>query len=419
MKNKTANVTLIAGTCINLSIGVIYAWSVIKKSMVADWGWTNAQANSAYTVGIVVWALALLVAGNLQDKFGPKRVIQLGVTMVGMGLVACGFVENPLAMVFTFGFLVATGIGFTYACITPCCMKWFDSSQKGMVSGITVGGFGLAAVYLAPLSSVLIQHFGISNTFLLLGFGVLAVALPLTRWMDNPPDGYVPHRPQSLGQTAHVQRSSYDHTWRQIIRTRQFQYLWIMFLLASSAGVMMIGHLASIAALQAGIINVAVIVSLLAVSNAAGRVGGGILSDKIGRKNTMLLVFTTQLLNMLAFKYYTDLPLIALGTVVTGLSYGSLMSVFPSTTADNWGMKNYGTNYGVLYLAWGISGVVGPLIAAWVVDTTGTYELAYNVSAALLGIAIVFGLLTKPVTTPPLMGSLKPREAHKSNQDSP
>jgi MFS family permease len=298
-------------------------------------------------------------------------------------------------------------------------MKWFDSSQKGMVSGITVGGFGLAAVYLAPLSSVLIQHFGISNTFLLLGFGVLAVALPLTRWMDNPPDGYVPHRPQFLGQTAHVQRSSYDHTWRQIIRTRQFQYLWIMFLLASSAGVMMIGHLASIAALQAGIINVAVIVSLLAVSNAAGRVGGGILSDKIGRKNTMLLVFTTQLLNMLAFKYYTDLPLIALGTVVTGLSYGSLMSVFPSTTADNWGMKNYGTNYGVLYLAWGISGVVGPLIAAWVVDTTGTYELAYNVSAALLGIAIVFGLLTKPVTTPPLMGSLKPREAHKSNQDSP
>lgn len=402
MKTKTATGTLIAGTCINLSIGVIYAWSVIKKSMVADWGWTNAQANSAYTTGIVVWALALLVAGRLQDSFGPKRVIQAGVTLVGAGLIASSFVTTPLAMVISFGFVVATGIGFTYACITPCCMKWFDASKKGMVSGITVGGFGLAAVYLAPLSSTLIQHFGISQTFLILGLGVLVVALPLTRLMDNPPADHVPAPPAlSAGQPAKKQQVSHDYTWQQIIRTRQFYYLWIMFVLASSAGVMMIGHLASIAAMQAGIVNVALIVSLLAVSNAGGRVGGGILSDRIGRKNTMLLVFATQLVNMLAFVHYTNLPLIALGTLVTGLSYGSLMSVFPSTTADNWGMKNYGSNYGVLYLAWGVSGVVGPLIAAWVVDTTGTYALAYTVSAVLLGIAFVVGLMTQAVTTPP------------------
>lgn len=412
MTTKTATGTLIAGTCINLSIGVIYAWSVIKKSMVADWGWTNAQANSAYTTGIVVWALALLVAGRLQDTFGPKRVIQIGVTLVGAGLIASSFVTTPLAMVLTFGVCVATGIGFTYACITPCCMKWFDASKKGMVSGITVGGFGLAAVYLAPLSSTLIQHFGISSTFLILGLGVLAVALPLTRLMDNPPANHVPARPvQTAGQAAKAQHVSHDYTWQQIIKTRQFCYLWIMFVLASSAGVMMIGHLASIAAMQAGIVNVAVIVSLLAVSNAGGRVGGGMLSDKIGRKNTMLLVFATQLLNMLAFVHYTNLPLIALGTVVTGLSYGSLMSVFPSTTADNWGMKNYGTNYGVLYLAWGISGVVGPLIAAAVVDATGTYALAYTISAVLLGVAMVFGLLTQPVTTPPLAAPAHPRLA--------
>jgi nitrate/nitrite transporter NarK len=292
-------------------------------------------------------------------------------------------------------------------------MKWFDASKKGMVSGITVGGFGLAAVYLAPLSSTLIQHFGISQTFMILGIGVLAVALPLTRLMDNPPTAYVPAAPaQSAGQSARKRQVSYDYTWRQIIRTRQFYYLWIMFVLASSAGVMMIGHLASIAAMQAGIVNVALIVSLLAVSNAGGRVGGGMLSDKIGRKNTMLLVFTTQLLNMLAFVHYTNLPLIALGTLVTGLSYGSLMSVFPSTTADNWGMKNYGSNYGVLYLAWGVSGVVGPLIAAWVVDTTGTYALAYTISAALLGIAIVFGLMTQAVTTPPHQALEGPLQCH-------
>jgi MFS transporter, OFA family, oxalate/formate antiporter len=399
--HPTARGTLIAGTCINLTIGVIYAWSVIKKAMVADWGWTNAQANSPYTTGVVVWAIALLVAGMLQDRFGPKRVIQLGVTLVGVGLIASGFVHDPFAMVFTFGVVVATGIGFTYACITPCCMKWFHASRKGMVSGVTVGGFGLAAVYLAPLSGTLIEQLGISQSFLVLGVGVLLLALPLTLLVDNPPPGYTAPSPLlGAGQAARAPQISHDYTWQQVIRTRQFYLLWIMFVLSSSAGVMMIGHLASIASLQAGVVNVALIVALLAISNAAGRVGGGMLSDAIGRKNTMLLVFATQLLNMLAFIHYTSLPLMAFGTVVAGLSYGSLMSVFPSTTADNWGMKNYGTNYGALYLAWGVSGVVGPLVAAWVVDTTGTYAMAYTLSAVLLAVAIGLGLMTHRVTQP-------------------
>lgn len=398
---NTARGTLIAGTCINLTIGVIYAWSVIKKAMVADWGWTNAQANSPYTTGVVVWAIALLIAGVLQDRFGPKRVIQLGVALVGAGLIASSFVRDPFAMVFTFGVVVATGIGFTYACITPCCMKWFHASKKGMVSGVTVGGFGLAAVYLAPLCGALIQWVGISQSFLVLGVGVLLLALPLTLLVDNPPKGYAAQLPPlQAGQSAKTQQISHDYTWRQVIKTRQFYLLWVMFVLSSSAGVMMIGHLASIASLQAGVVNVALIVSLLAISNAGGRVGGGILSDKIGRKNTMLLVFGTQLLNMLAFIHYTSLPLMALGTVVAGLSYGSLMSVFPSTTADNWGMKNYGTNYGALYLAWGVSGVVGPLVAAWVVDATGTYAMAYTISAVLLAAAMGLGLMTKRVTQP-------------------
>lgn len=397
---QTAQKTLIAGTCINLSIGVIYAWSVIKKSMVSQWQWTHTEANMPYTVGIIVWAIALLLAGILQDRFGPKRVIQLGVTLVGTGLMASSFVTSPLGMVFTFGVGVATGIGFTYACITPCCMKWFHPSKKGMVSGITVGGFGLAAVYLAPLTGKLISVFGISETFLILGIGVLLVAWPLTMLMDNPPASFIAPAPKNMlaSSKASAQKSP-DFTWQQIVKTKEFYLLWIMFAFSSSAGVMMIGHLASIASVQAGIQDVALIVSLLAVSNAAGRVGGGILSDKIGRRNTMLLVFSTQLANMAAFIHYTNLPLIALGTIVAGLSYGSLMSVFPSITSDKWGMKNYGTNYGVLYMAWGVSGVVGPLIAAWVVDATGTYAWAYMISAVLLGTAIGLGLLIKPEMT--------------------
>ena len=401
-KTNKAVGMLVAGTGINLTIGFLYAWSVFKKAMVASWGWTHSEANAAYTVAIVVWAAALLVAGVVQDRIGPKKVIQIGVFLVGAGLIASSFFTTPIAMILTVGFIVATGIGFTYGCVTPMAMKWFHPSRKGLVSGITVGGFGIAAVYLAPLTGLLISNFGISRTFLILGAGILAIALPLSFIVDNPPAGYMAASPATVkGKKTRVKLPSFDYTWRQMLRTASFYKLWVMFVLSSSAGVMMIGHLASIATIQANIAHSAYIVSLLAISNASGRIGGGMLSDRIGRRNTMMLVFGTQLLNMLAFSFYTTEPLIILGTIVAGFSYGSLMSTFPSITSDNYGMKSYGANYGVLYTAWGVSGVVGPLIAGWVVDATGTYAAAYTLSAILLGVAMVLGLLLKPVQTPP------------------
>jgi len=393
---------LVAGTGINLTIGFLYAWSVFKKAMVANWGWTHSEANAAYTVAIVIWAVALLIAGVVQDRIGPRRVIQIGVFLVGTGLIASSFFQTPLAMIITVGIIVATGIGFTYGCVTPMAMKWFHPSKKGMVSGITVAGFGVAAVYLAPLTSALIKNFGISRSFLILGIGILAIAQPLSFIVNNPKPGYVPEVPVvAAGKKRRKKLDGYNYTWRQMVRTPAFYLLWFMFVLSSSAGVMMIGHLASIATSQANILNSAYIVSLLAISNASGRVGGGMLSDRIGRRNTMLIVFSTQLLNMLAFSFYTTEPLIILGTVVAGFSYGSLMSTFPSITSDNFGMKSYGANYGVLYTAWGVSGVLGPLIAGWAIDVTKSYSLAYIISAVLLGVAIVLGLILKPVHTAP------------------
>lgn len=399
---------LVAGTGINLSIGFLYAWSVFKKAMVlpvaeGGWGWSHTEANAAYTTAVVVWAVALLIAGAIQDRIGPKWVIRLGVLFVGAGLIASSFFQDPLAMIITVGVVVATGIGFVYGCITPMAMKWFHPSKKGFISGITVAGFGVAAMYYAPLTSALIGSFGISHTFLILGSGILAVGGVLSLFVDNPPKGYVPAAPAAVAASSKTRpvNSGYDYNWKQMMRTPQFYMLWIMFVFASSAGVMMIGHLASIATKQANIPNPAYIVSLLAICNAMGRVGGGFMSDFIGRRNTMLLVFSTQLVNMLAFNYFTTEAFIILGTIVAGFSYGSLMSTFTSITSDYWGMKNYGANYGVMYTAWGVCGIVGPLLAGWAIDTTGSYELAYTISAVLLGVAIVLGALLKPVKNAP------------------
>lgn len=415
ISNKAVSV-LVAGTCINLTIGVLYAWSVIKKGLVSDWGWSNTQASMPYNVAIVVWAIALLAAGVMQDKIGPRKVITIGVVLVGFGMILSSFVphDSVIGLTIAFGGVVGAGIGFTYACVTPAAMKWFHASKKGMISGITVGGFGLGAVYLAPLCTHLIANYGISKSFMVLGFFVLLVALPLTRFISNPPADYLPVTPAQATDILPPELSAHNLTWRDMIKTRQFYFLWIMFVFSSSAGVMIIGNLASIAVDQAAILNPAYLVSFLAISNASGRVGGGMLSDKIGRTNTMLVAFAVQAVNMLFFASYRDANTILLGTVVAGLAYGSLMSVFPSTTADFYGLKNYGANYGVLYTAWGVSGFVGPLLAGLAVDLTGTYSAAYIISAALLGVAIVLGFFLKqngPPTQRLTQPDLKLRQA--------
>ncbi len=387
---------LLACLGITLLIGVLYAWSVIKKALVLD-GWTNSQATFPYTVAIVVFAIALLIAGILQDKIGPKKVIVMGGLITGIGLLLSSFFMTPIGLTVTFGVVCGTGIGFGYGCATPPALKWFHPSKKGLVSGIVVAGFGLASVYYAPLATSLIENFGISQAFLILGIVVIALSIPLGLMITNPPEGYVPAIPTKIKEhkSSIVAR---DYHWKEMIKTPQFYLLWGMFLLGSSAGLIIIGNIASIVVDQGGIQNGAIFVSLLSIFNATGRVGGGIISDKIGRLNTLLLMLGLQMVNMVLFPLYTTPLLLLIGTAACGIAYGALLSIFPTTTADYYGMKNLGANYGVLYTAWGLAGVTGPVVAAKLIDSSGgSYNSAFYTAAALVAVAVILRFFTKPV----------------------
>ncbi|GAA5188848.1 L-lactate MFS transporter [Ferrimonas gelatinilytica] len=387
---------LVAGVCINLCMGVLYAWSVFSKALVSELGWSHADAGMPYTVSIVVFAASLLVSGVLQDRMGPRRMVILGSTLVGLGLITSSFVTSPVALLLSFGVLVGSGIGFAYACLTPAAMKWFHSSKKGMVSGLIAGGFGMAPLYLAPTTTALIAEFGLFNAFFVLGVGVLLIALPLSFTIVNPPKGYTPAAPAGL-KVSDKASTGVDFSWREMMKTKQFYMLWVMFALSSSAGLMLIGNITSIAAVQGNLHNAAFLVSALAVFNTFGRIGMGMLSDKLGRIRTLLMVFLLQGLNMILFPMFTTELGFIIGAALAGIGYGALLAVFPTITADYYGLKNYGSNFGVLYTAWGVSGFMGPVMATLVVDATGSYAIAYTVSAIGLAIAAVLALVIKPV----------------------
>ncbi|MEZ8305389.1 OFA family MFS transporter [Vibrio splendidus] len=398
-KIDKASRILLAGFCINLCLGILYAWSVFNKALVTEAGWSAAEASAPYAIATITFSVCLLVAGILQDRMGPRKILILGTALTGLGMIASGFATTPMMLNLTFGVMTGAGIGFGYACLSPSAMKWFHSSKKGMVNGLIAAGFGLAAIYLAPLTSALIDSMGIQTSFMILGAGVLAIAVPLAATINNPPADYTPAEPKvKAGQAPKAVKKTEDLTWKVMLKTPQFYSLWIMYAFAASVGLMIIGNITTIASVQANLPNAVYLASILAVFNSGGRVAAGMLADKIGGVRTLLLAFILQGANMALFATFNSEFTLIIGTAIAAVGYGTLLAVFPTLTAEFYGLKNYGTNYGVLYTAWGIGGAIGATVVGYSMTNGEGYGLAYTISAAMMAVCIVLAIVTKPIS---------------------
>jgi MFS family permease len=397
---KTANLILIACILINLSVGVLYAWSVIKAKLIETWDWSSAEAGLPYTLAIIFLALGVFAGGRIQDKIGPRWVITCGGFLTGLGLILSGLVgNNPLGIAICFGIITGTGMGFGYGCVVPPALKWFHPSKKGLVSGLIVGGFGIAALYLAPLANTLLNNFGIEKTLIIIGSLAMIISIPLAQLIKNPPAGYTPPTPENLKEAVTVKStSSVDFTWTDMIKTKRFYYMFFMFLFSSSVGLMIIGNMSKIASTQVGITNaglIAGLVGLLAVTNTFGRVLGGIMSDKIGPVNALFVVFALQALNMVGFMFYGSVIMLILGIIVVGFAYGTLVSAFPSLTAGQYGLKNFGSNYGVLFISWGLAGAAAPMMTDVLYQHYGNFKMAFMICAIMMTLLVFVNFLLK------------------------
>lgn len=388
-----------AGTGINLALGVLYSWSVFGQALIDNYGWTKTESSIPYTLACVVFALCMIPAGRWLDKSGPRIVATVGAFLCGAGMFVAGLSQSVIMVALGFGILVGAAMGFGYAAPTPAAVKWFKPHKKGQISGLVVAGFGLASVYIAPMTNYFIKTFGVQKTFFIEGILFFAIIIVLAQVLAFPPaKNFVPFGNEPLKDDKASNSTAYtkqDYTPGEMLKTSQFYKLWIMYCFAASAGLLIIGHLAKISQVQGGINWGFALVAVLAVANASGRILAGFVSDRLGRTNTMLLVFVIQALNMFAFSLYTTSPLLLLGSVMTGLAYGSLLSLFPSVTFDFFGMKNSGVNYGLVFTAWGAAALIGPIIAGRVADLTGGYGASYIVSGVLLIIAAVITFFTK------------------------
>jgi MFS transporter, OFA family, oxalate/formate antiporter len=446
----------IAGLMINLALGVLYTWSVVTQTVttklklvagapVADpsapgmyvslvktatgvvekaipvskavilehaYNWDPKAALLPYAIALLCFAFTMVFAGRAQDKWGPRVIATIGGVFVGIGMIIASMTTfsaegNHLPIILGFGVLTGVGIGLAYACATPAACKWFHPSRRGMISGLVVGGFGLASVYTAPLTKSLILSSGLRGAFLDLGIAFFVAIIILSQLLKNPPAGYVPPVPKGFqdkgpARTATGAMAHVDYTWQQMMKTPQFYLLWVMYAFAAFAGLMMVGLIAKVAPEQLKDASFAAtygytLVVALAIGNGLGRPLTGIVSDRVGRVPTMIGVFLLQALFVgVVLSMAHSIAFLLIIAALIGSMYGANLSLFPAATYDFFGTKFGGVNYGLIFTAWGVGGAIGSYASGWIKDSFGSFVPAYYIAAGLCVTAAVLALVVKP-----------------------
>jgi len=386
----------------NLALGTLYAWSIFVAPLEKEFGWKRADTSTVFGIAVVVFALSFIVAGRLQDKFGPFRISLIGGILVSLGFFLCSYTHSLNWLYVCFGVIGGLGNGFGYATPIPVMAKWFPD-KRGLAVGLAVGGYGGGSAIFGPLANLqLIPKYGVHTTFQILG-GIFLVMTVLGAFLlKNPPAGYKPAG-WTPAPAAKAAATTYDFAPGEVLRTPTFYFMWVAYALGSLAGLMVISQLVPFAksmkipseALQTLTIFIG------AIGNASGRILSGWFSDAIGRLNVLRLMIAISMIAMpVLYLVGGNVALLYVAVFVVYWCYGTQLSVNASTTADFWGTKNAGINYGMLFTAWGVAGYFGAKIGGQMYDKYKNYQMAFYTAGVLAAVALLCELAAKRPAVP-------------------
>lgn len=383
---------VLGGVMMNMALGTTYAASVFYLPLENEFGWTRAQMSWVLTIVIMMIPSWYLVAGRIHDRRGPQIVGAIGGVLFSLGFLLASYTQSLLMLYLTLGFCVGMGNGFAYVVPTSVGAKWFPD-KRGLIVGLMVGGYGAGSGIFGPISSRLIEQVGWRSTFQILAGLFFVMTMVATYLLRNPPAGYVPAG-WDPSKVRVASRPGADVPSSQMVRTPTFWSLWVAYCLGTTAGTMVISQLVPFAVSAGHSAAVAAFaLTVGAIGNTVGRILSGWLSDHVGRLNTLKIMLLISTVAMPAlFVWRADLAAFYVLLCLVYYCYGTQLSVYASTSADFYGTKYIGLNYGLLLMAWGVAGIFGPFLGGRVYVATGEYRWAFFVAAVveLVALGILF-----------------------------
>ena len=381
------------GFIMNIALGTIYSWSVFRKPLELLFKWTTFESSLPFIVFLAVFGITMPIGGNIMKRFGPRKTALIGAVLVGLGWLLARWVNlTPIplvAMLLFYGVVGGVGVGLVYGVPISISSKWIPE-RKGLATGLTVLGFGISPLITAIVANYLIGTVGVLDTFLYLGIVFAIILILFSLPLKFPPPDWTPP-----SVTVSKKVISYaELTSGQMIKTLTFVGLWLTYVFGTTGGFIAISLAAKygqdVVGLSAAIGALAT--SVFAVFNGLGRPVFGYLCDRLAPRIVALLSFLLIIVAAVAAIGANTLPLFMLSFSLLWFTFGGWLAIAPAATSTFFGLRNVGQNYGLVFTAYGMGAIVGPLLSSYIYSTTQSYAQAFLTTAvlALIGLAVAF-----------------------------
>jgi MFS transporter, OFA family, oxalate/formate antiporter len=387
----------VAGVCLQMALGAAYAWSVFRIPLVKEFGWSIAQVSLTFTICWFFLGCTASIGGLWLNRHGPGIVAVIAGLLWGGGVFLSSFSAHRLWLLYIgYGVIGGTGLGMGYIVPIAVLVKWFPE-RRGLITGIAVGGFGAGALIAAPIAGKLIQSVGLMPTFAWLGVTYGTVAVLSGIFMRNPPEGWHPAGWQPTAAQL-SQRSDRDFTLGEALRTWQWWALCALMSINTTAGLSVLSQAAPIfqemGRMSAG--TAATLVGVISIGNGIGRVFWAWVSDLTARRTAFLAMYLMQVVLFATYHFIASPTLLAVVTFVIVMCYGGAYGITPAFAADYFGPRYVGPIFGLMLLPWAFPAAFGPLLFAWLRESTGGYTQALYLIAGMLTIAMILPIMVSP-----------------------
>ena len=376
---KNRYLVLFGALLAQVTIAALYAWSIFGTALQNERGWGEDEILLTFSISVSMFAFSTIFSGRLVDRKGPRPALIIGGLLYGGGLILSSFATTPFMLYLTYGVLTGAGVGFVYVCPLSTLVKWFPK-HTGMITGLSVAIFGGGSIIFKEVISSLLVDSNASSAFLNLGIISLVLIL-IGAIFTNNPEGF---------EKQAAEKSDGDYTTGEMMKTSKFRLMFLMYFLACIPGLLVLGTAKNIGIEVAGLEGTvaAGVISILAISNATSRLVSGALSDKIGTLNVLKTVFVITVISLLILIFLaSNKTMFYIGVMGVAIGFGGFLSLFPIFTNQQFGKLSYGSNYGVVYQAYGLAALAGVFIKSLSGNFTNAFIIASICAVIGLGLS--------------------------------
>jgi len=373
---KQGTITLVAGAIMQLFLGILYVWSVFAMPVSEHWGWDIASAKLTSSFMLCCFVLGILIGGKIQVKLGAQKVVLSGGLLLAAGMLITSFVPSSVAWLIyvAYGIIGGFGVGMGYNAIITSAQKWF-AKRRGLATGISVCSFGFSTVIFAPLVEALVGSLGVVNTFRVLALVFCVVTLALFKFICFPPET----APTAAAGGATEQK---QYETGEMLKTKQFYFIALSMMLFTASFFILNPSFKTLALERNLADNLGtIIVQITGVASAIGRLVVPMLADKIGKEKAALTIIIATCIFTGLLSFATG-ALFIVSIAVVALCYGGSSGIYPLITSEYFGLKNVGSNYGMVMVGFMLSALFFPMIIGGI-----SKDLQFIVLAAMAAVS--------------------------------